>query len=292
MLWGVGLIAVATVLVGCGSTDEPPMVTAPAVTEFVTAESAPSPEAEPEPSDVPADQRLRDGFAELSQTLAQPVGISIAPVGGDTTLDLGDQTAQVAWSTIKVPLALAAQRQNGAAVTADVTAAIISSDNAAAERLWASLGPPQTAAEQVERVLAEAGDTTTEVSSERSRPGFTAFGQTVWTLPASAGFTAGLPCLPDSGNVVDLMGRVDGGQQWGLSRVDRSVAVKGGWGPLLDGGYLVRQIGIITADDGQQIAVSMSTHAPGATMDSGIAALNEVGDWLNTQLRSLPRGRC
>ena len=63
-----------------------------------------------------------------------------------------------AWSTIKVPLVIAAMRkQNTGPVTAPMTAAITESDNAAAESIWAGLGDPDNAATQVEAVLRETG---------------------------------------------------------------------------------------------------------------------------------------
>lgn len=56
------------------------------------------------------------------------------------------------------------------------------------------------------------------------------------------------------------------------------------------GGYLVRQIGLITHRDGTQTAVAMS--AVGSSMGDGIAALNSIGNWLNRNVARLPRGRC
>ena len=53
----------------------------------------------------------------------------------------GDLVADVAWSTSKVPIAIASVRATGAA-DANVNAAITVSDNAAAEAMWASLGDP------------------------------------------------------------------------------------------------------------------------------------------------------
>ena len=72
---------------------------------------------------------------------------------------------------------------------------ITASDNAAAGQLWASLGEPHTAAAQVQTVLRSGGDGDTLVQSQRVRPGFTAFGQTIWSLANQAGFVAALPCI-------------------------------------------------------------------------------------------------
>ncbi len=228
----------------------------------------------------------------MAAQVGVPVGVALAPVGrGDSRpIMLGDNTPQVAWSTIKVPLAVAAERQNGPS-TAESNA-IINSDNASAEALWSSLGSDAVAARKVTAVLREGGDTQSTVPAQRLRAGFTVFGQTVWTLPAAATFTAHLPCMPGTAHVVSLMGQVAGNQQWGIEVMStpRSTAVKGGWGPGVDGSYLVRQIGLITFSDGRQTAVAMS--AAGGSMSGGIAALNAIGNWLNRNAARLPRGAC
>lgn len=274
---------VATSLAACGSGDGPDSVAT--VTEVVTATSS-SPSV---PSSSPGTSGLAASFDAL--TVAQPVGLAVAPVGGGEVTTFGDQTPQVAWSTIKVPLALAAERANGSSRAE--SSAIIDSDNSAAESLWTSLGSNDEAAAAVTAVLREGGDTTTTVPSRKLRPEYSIFGQTTWPLESAATFAADLPCLPDSDHVVSLMGDVSGNQQWGVDVIPaRTTAVKGGWGPSASGGYVVRQLGLVTARSGARVAVAMSTYSPGASMDSGIAALNTVGSWVGRHLASLPSGRC
>ncbi|MFC3243801.1 hypothetical protein ACFOJ6_17385 [Gordonia humi] len=175
------------------------------MTEIVTAPSSTTPQA---PSSTEkssnAERRLTASFDDLA--LAQPVGLAVEAVGGGNSMVFGDQTPRVAWSTIKVPIALAAERRNGASDSE--SAAIIDSDNAAAEALWASLGSPDQAAAAVTEVLREGGDETTTVPSQKLRPEYTVFGQTSWPLADAATFTAHLPCLPGSEHVVSLMGQV------------------------------------------------------------------------------------
>lgn len=288
------VLAVGSSAIACSSNDE----AAPATEIVYVTEGASSSSAAPVSAESPAPTsgakgaaRLTASYAKLSGTLGQPVGVSIMAVGGGPAIDLGDQTPQVAWSTIKVPVALAAQRKNG--VLPAENAAIVNSDNGSAESLWASLGSDQQAAQDVTAVLREGGDRKTVVPSEKRRAEFTIFGQTVWALPDAATFTAHLPCLPESKHVVSLMGQVAGNQQWGIEVISgRTTAVKGGWGPALDGGYVVRQIGLLTRKDGSQTAFALSTHAPGASMESGIAALNQVGRWIGANLAAMPGGRC
>ncbi|MFW0796252.1 hypothetical protein AAFP30_20735 [Gordonia sp. CPCC 205515] len=285
------LLCLAVLPVACAST-QPPAPISP-VTKTVTA--WPSPSSSAVAPAVPrrgATTALAADFRRTAATIGMPVGVAIAPVGGNAVpaLSLGDQTVRVAWSTIKVPLALAAERVNGP--SAAETAAIVNSDNASAEQLWASLGTPTEAAAAVTAVLREGGDQQTVVPAQQLRAGFTIFGQTQWALPDAATFTAHLPCLPGSAHVVQLMGQVAGNQQWGVEvmRTPASTAVKGGWGPGDSGGYLVRQIGLIRYRDGQSTAVTMS--AFGGSMDGGIAALNALARWLDRHIMRLPRGRC
>lgn len=282
----LSVLAVLTVglLAGCAADVEPSVAT-----EIVTVTAMPSTPTPTSASDPgPA---LAASFAELTARLGQPVGVSIMPVGGGEVVNLGEQTPQVAWSTIKVPLALAAQRKNGPSEAA--RAAIVDSDNASAEALWASLGTPDEASAAVTAVLREGGDGRSTVPSQRLRPEFTIFGQTSWALPDAAAFTAHLPCLPGAQDIVALMGQVSGNQQWGIELIPgRTTAVKGGWGPSVGGGYVVRQIALLTRRDGKQVAFALSTYAPGGTLGSGIAALNQVSQWVGRNLAALPGGRC
>ncbi|WP_420712859.1 serine hydrolase [Gordonia sp. MP11Mi] len=280
----------ATSLAACGSDSESASVAT--VTEVVTATSSTSGGVATSTSVASAPQgkaRLTASFGALP--VSQPVGLSVVPVGGGEAMAFGDQDPQVAWSTIKVPLALAAERANGPSQAE--SSAIINSDNSAAESLWASLGSNEQAAAAVTAVLRDGGDERTTVPSSKLRPEYTIFGQTTWPLTSAATFTANLPCLSDSDHLVSLMGQVAGNQQWGVEVIpSRTTAVKGGWGPSATGGYIVRQVGLVTLRNGARAAVAMSTYSPGASMDSGIAALNLVGAWVGRHLASLPSGRC
>ena len=92
-----------------------------------------------------------------------------------------------------MPLAIAALRSDRSRAQDLILKAITESDNAASETLWSLLGDPAEAARQVQAVIEEAGDTATVVESQRLRHGFTAFGQTQWTLVRQAQFAAELP---------------------------------------------------------------------------------------------------
>ena len=275
-------------LTATGCTTDTPGVSLPAPPPPATSHpAAPSPHPPiPSPKAV-----LQNSFDELAQTVAASIGIAFVPVGSTAVTAFGSWSTGVAWSTMKVPLAIAALRADPSAADAPAVQAITASDNSAAEALWSQLGPPEQAAQRVQAVLVEAGDSATVVESRRLRAGFTAFGQTQWPLDRQALFAAHLPCLTDAGarRVVDLMRDVTGGQRWGLFA--DGVAAKGGWGPGDGGGYLVRQFGVIPTPAGD-LAVAMAAEPDAGTFGAGVEALNRMTDWLHQHAADLPGGRC
>ena len=89
---------------------------------------------------APAPADLASSFDLVAASIGGNAGISMAAVGGSTNpLRFGEWTTGPAWSTSKVPVVLAALREQGA-VSGSMNAAITQSDNDAAEQVWASLG--------------------------------------------------------------------------------------------------------------------------------------------------------
>jgi len=175
---------------------------------------------------------------------------------GQTPMTLGQWQSGPAWSTIKVPLVIAALREQRPPVVTDaMTAAITESDNAAAESIWARLGDPATAAHKVDDILRQTGDPT-NVQSQKVRPEFSAFGQTDWALVDQARFISVAMCDRANAPIFALMGRVQPDQSWGIGSVPGS-RFKGGWGPSPTGSYLVRQMGVLAAPNGL-IAVALA----------------------------------
>lgn len=236
---------------------------------------------------------LQTGFARLANAIPATIGIAYAAVGQNQVGTLGAWSNGVAWSTMKVPLAIAAIDANRAGAHGLAAKAITASDNDAAEQLWAELGEPTQAAQQVQTVLRQGGDTGTVVESRRLRPGFTAFGQTQWPLARQAQFAAHLPCLArsDAGAaaVVKLMHDTVADQRWGLATV--GAPTKGGWGPGAGGGYLVRQFGIVRTPAGQ-LGVALAAEPRDGTFGSGVQALNQMTQWLSANAAGLPGGGC
>lgn len=160
---------------------------------------------------------LQQSFEELSATVPAIIGLAVAVPSRTAACTLGPWSTGVAWSTIKVPLVIAALRHDRSRAKDPAVKAITESDNDAAELLWSQLGHPADAARQVQTVLREAGDAGTVVESRRLRPGFTAFGQARWPLDSQAQFAAHLPGLAGAVGVTGLMRQLCSEHRWGLA---------------------------------------------------------------------------
>jgi hypothetical protein len=235
---------------------------------------------------------LATDFAHLQTQLHAKVGIVLRPVGAGSTapVTLGKWSSGAAWSTSKVPLVIAAMRQqNTDQVTQAMIAAITESDNQAAESIWEGLGDPVTAATKVEAVLRATGDPTT-VQWKKIRPEYTAFGQTDWSLTNQALFLSAAACDPRDQPVLNLMGRVESEQQWGLG-VLPNTKIKGGWGPSVSGRYLVRQIGILPTSKGLTV-VAVAAEPDSGSFHDGTQDVTEIAQWLQAHLDALPAAQC
>ena len=215
-------------------------------------------------------------FDELERELGGRSGAAFTVDDGPVR-QAGSLTSGAAWSTIKVPLAIAALTTDTEAL---VARAITESDNDAARALWESLGPPATAAAAVERVLASAGDADTRVQTEVVFPPYTSFGQTQWTLAAQQRFAAGLSGAPGAEPVLELMRRVIPEQRWGIAAIDPGAAIKGGWGPDPPGPAFVRQFGIFTVA-GRSVAAAIASEPEDGAYETGAANLTRIAEWLS-----------
>lgn len=216
-------------------------------------------------------------FEELERELGGRSGAAFS-VGGGAVRQVGTLVTGPAWSTIKVPLALAALGEPGAEQLAEQ--AITASDNDAALALWVLLGPPEAAAAAVESVLGAAGDTETRVQTEVVRPPYTSFGQTEWTLAAQQRFASGLPDIPGAEPVLELMRRIIPEQRWGFGAVAPDAAFKGGWGP--DDRHLVRQFAVFSVD-GRTVAAAIADAPEDGAYMTGAANLNRIAEWVRRE---------
>jgi hypothetical protein len=257
--------------------------------------SAAPPEMTPPPQPAPnrSATALAGDFAQLQNKLNAQVGVVIKAVGADQDpIVLGDLQTGKAWSTMKVPLAIAAlQEEQSPEVTDLMIAAITESNTAAAEKIWASLGDPDTAAHKVEKVLLQAGDPT-RVESKKVRPEFTAFGQSDWALINQVRFISYAACQNRDEPILNLMGEIGPDQRWGLGSIANiNIRFKGGWGPSPTNQYLVRQMGVLTTPAGQ-IAVAVAVQPASGSFSDGTQDLTEISTWLTQHLDALPVGRC
>ncbi len=253
----------------------------------IPAPSRPSPTVIPA---APADNGLALSFDEFAQNIGADVGLAFAPLGEPGQVQtFGEWSSLPAWSTIKVPLALAVLDELGS-VSAAMQSAITASDNAAAESMWEELGGGEAAASKVESILAAAGDPQTDVPSALRRSGFSIFGQTDWSLADQVRFLGHIACDSRSKPVLDLMGQITSGQRWGIGGID-GAQFKGGWGPGTDGLYLVRQYGVIPTATGK-VAVAIAAVADSGTFEGGTAALDSLTGWLQDHLDQLGGGQC
>ncbi|WP_336081298.1 hypothetical protein [Nocardia sp. SSK8] len=230
-------------------------------------------------------------FTQLQARLPGQVGMALMPVGGGRMTIFGDWTTGIAWSTIKVPLAIAALRhEQNQSIFEMVRAAITVSDNDAAEALWESLGDAPEARAAVEQVLDEAGRLPSGklVHTDIDE---TAFGGTEWSLADQVRFASRLPCLPQTEVVRSMMGQITPDQAWGLGLLD-GTEFKGGWGPDDDTGiYTVRQFGLVPVGSGR-LAVAIAAQADSGTFADTTALLDHLALLLSRHLPNLTGGVC
>ncbi|GAA1081772.1 hypothetical protein [Tsukamurella spumae] len=255
---------------------------------------APVPSAAPGRPSAPS-QRADPLQAALAHAVGEVPGrASIAVAAGGRVVTAGDPAGIPAWSTSKVPLVMAALERSGQQEATDrMRAAITQSDNDAAEAIWNSLGTPAQAGAAVQQVLRAGGDAVTVVQTRKVRPEYSAFGQTLWNDDAAARFAARIPCSPAGRTALGLMQQVAGNQQWGLYGLQgtQSVGVKGGWGPGVDGAYIVRQLAVVRTERGST-GLMLTVRPADGSFASGKDALTRLAEAVRTQLGALPAAPC
>ena len=250
------------------------------------------------PSEVDADRPLLPPVGDpahesLVATVGADYGIAVAALTGDgsatvTVASLGPLATGVAWSTIKVPMAMAVITQGvGERFADDIRRALTASDNEAAMRLWAHLGGGEAAARAVTEQIRAAGDEQTVVESEQVHPPYSPYGQTAWALEDQARFALGLACSEAGTEVQGAMRQVVADQRWGLGSPGPGVAFKGGWGPGSEpgvaGGYFVRQVGVLTID-GRQVGVAVASRPQSGAFEDGTHDLSAIAAWIGENL--------
>lgn len=275
--WGIGQAREAPPRSDDRADSTPAPVRSPRPTRTATPTATPSPAPR-----RAFDAAARRDFDRLSAQLGGTIGLAVAPVGRAKGVEsLGTWHGGVAWSTIKpaVTMAVIDAGLEDEVARADARLAITVSDNDAADRLWDRLGGGAAAAAATKQELASAGDTRTAVPSEFTRPGFSVSGQTHWRLTDQARFAAALRCTTSGRTVLRLMRQVQPDQRWGLGTLSAGAAIKGGWGPGLDGRYLVRQMGVVRLS-GAPLAVALATEPADGAFGTGTANLTTLAHWI------------
>ena len=257
----------------------------PTASRSIGASTAVAPQTKAKPPSrailSPAD---RASFGRLQAKLGGRIGLAVSGLGpGQKVQRLGAVNDVIAWSTSKVPIAMAIYDAGLAPRhQADLRAAITASDNAAAERLWAALGGGTQAAQAADAQLVAAGDSRTQIEPNRLRAGFTPFGQTDWALTDQTRFTAGMACLDAGAQVLGLMNQTVPAQRWGLGATGVPAQLKGGWGPGsqpgVGGGYLDRQMGVLTIHR-KPVAITIASQPADGSHGSGTSALTAIARW-------------
>ncbi|MGI8461954.1 MAG: serine hydrolase [Solirubrobacterales bacterium] len=271
------LLLAALVLTACGGEESTTPIEASADRAEQASEGVDT-KPEPEPPPPLLSDRAVEELERFTENAPGEVAIAISPLGEGEGASVGRIGGDRAWSTMKVPVLvtlLARKRGEGGLgpeQRSQAAAALQSSDNEAALALFESLtqieGGLEQASAAIDSVLRRSGDGRTTVNTEPSPEGYSTFGQTEWPAEQANRFFRALAagCLlppEDTEYVLSLMQGVLANQRWGLGVTPvpngASVAFKGGWGPEADGGYLVRQSGIVFDDEKGGYALSMIT---------------------------------
>jgi hypothetical protein len=234
-------------------------------------------------------------FASLEEELSGQIGAAIGAPGSASPQSFGSLQSGSAWSTSKVPISLRLLQDVGgpselsSAQAEEMRAALTLSDNEAAAALFADLerahGGLGGASAAVGEVLREAGDSTTQISTQ-GRDGFSSYGQTDWSLVNQEEFMSHLAagCIgsPESNQyVLDLMGEVSS-DTWGLGSAGLPARWKGGWGPGVDGAYLARQMGVLYVGSREAVVTLAAIPADGQ-FETAEAMATSIAQWLAQQ---------
>ena len=236
----VSLLAVLTLFTvsACSSDPETGKASAPA-----TAPPAPKPDSVRTQLDRAVDKTARKYHAK--------VGVAIS--AGDDAIAVGDKGKGPVWSTIKVPIAIAALKDGADKSLVDL--AIKESDNDAAYSLWSQVQWHEGSADKAVEELLEDYGSHADIHN-------TAFGYSTWSLKDQAVFGAELPCIEEADYVHKVLKDIVSWQKIGLSKEKRTRA-KSGWGLDEDENeYTYRQFGVHEVT-GKRVGVALSVVTDG-----------------------------
>lgn len=223
---------------------------------------------------------------------ADRAGFAVVGHGYAEVVSGGDVTIGAAWSTIKVPLSIAALKRGGS--TTDVALAIEASQNPPADRLWDSLGTPSEAGRLTRAEIAAGGDTLTQVQTIQTYPPYSPYGQTTWSLVGQARFASSLPCRSDARSVYADMGHIDRIDQvgFGATAMAGQARYKIGWGPAAppEQGSYARELAAVDLGGGRLYGVALIAHE--STLARAQADLTDLAAWLGPHLTRIRARGC
>jgi len=290
-LWALATIVIVVLAVIVGYASSRPQSWLPPVTITQTKTPTPTPEPTPTPPAPAPDQpELAASIDAIQAQYRTMIGLAVAPIaspGNVTTQPWtgGALTTALAWQTIDVPVAMAVASDPNQPQNLDYLVKTSISDNSPAgdEALWQFLGTPQDAVEKTTAVLAVTGDTTTTLPSAPSTDGSRVFTDVWWRHADAAQFMGSLFCMTPSWPVVYHLTPGNPASGVGLASLPNSL-VRTGSGDVsgLFSGTTVRQVGILTLDNGARVGVSMSAAADDGTADTANQAMTAVAALLPT----------
>jgi len=259
----------------------------------ITQTRTPTPTPEPTPTppapapDQPELAAAIDGIEAQYRTM---IGLAIAPIAspGQVTMQPwvgGDLSTSLAWQTIDVPVAMAVASDPNQPQDLDylLKTSLTESSSAGEEALWQFLGTPQDAVDKTTAVLNAAGDTTTTLPSAPSTDGSKVFTDVWWRHADAAQFMGVLFCMTPSWSVIYHLSPGGPTAGYGLASLPNSL-VRTGSGAVasLYSGTTVRQIAILTLNNGARVGVSLSAAASDGTQDTASQAMTAVAALLPT----------
>jgi VirB8 protein len=262
--------------------------------ELAQAQKHSSSPTAPSSGGQPLGADAESSFSQVAQQAGGNIELAVMPLGGGPMQILGGDEPAHAWSTSKVPVLVSLILARGGSLTPQeqslAHSAITESSNEAVLALFSDLeglkGGLDGASAYITGVLQKAGDTETEVATAPPPPGaVTTFGQTEWKPSEAVRFFSALASEKLLGHeethyVLGLMQEIVPSERWGLGSLS-SVAFKGGWGPE-NGGYLVRQSGIINPGSPDAVVVAIVDSA--SSFSAGTEALGRISTWLAQHL--------
>ena len=255
----------------------------------ITQTRTPTPTPSPTPTvapltPAPAQPDLEAAIDGIETQYRTMIGLAIAPVAspGNVTQQPwtgGTATTSLAWQTIDVPVAMAVAADPNQPQDLDylLKTAISQSSSAGEEALWQFLGTPQDAVDKTTAVLTATGDTTTTLPSAPSTDGSKVFTDVWWRHADAAQFMGVLFCMTPSWPVIYHLSPGGPTAGYGLASLPNSL-VRTGSGAVasLYNGTTVRQIGLLTLNNGARVGVSLSAAASDGTQDTASQAMTAV----------------